>query len=65
MQQDIGTKFDYVEVDISREFELARKYMVNAAPTFVILDRNGSLSEVLPGVPARSAIEESVVDLSR
>lgn len=63
MLSETPGRFEYSELDVSSNFDLARRYQVNTVPTFVLLDGDGNWSISIPGLPSRSALEEEIDSL--
>lgn len=53
-------QFDYEEVDVISNLELARKYFVSATPTLVVLGSSGQTVDIQVGVPPKATLESAL-----
>ncbi len=53
-------QFDFEEVDVASNLELAQKYQVSATPTLVVLDPAGQTIDIQVGVPPRETLESAL-----
>lgn len=60
LKKEMGGRFEYREVDISRDPATSRKYNVQATPTEVILDKSGVVVKFFVGLPEKAQLKASL-----
>nr|WP_179435432.1 thioredoxin family protein [Microbacterium pseudoresistens] len=53
-----------VEIDLTRRTDLASRYGILATPTVFLVDEDGVVRSRFHGIPARTALDEALADLS-
>ncbi|HWQ11861.1 MAG TPA: thioredoxin family protein [Roseiflexaceae bacterium] len=62
LERQYGGRIRFVRVnfDAPEGQHLARRYLVRAHPTVLIIDRAGEAVASIPGVPARARVEQEI-----
>lgn len=62
----LGREFSPIRIDVSKESDLARKYLVNWAPEFIVTDGEGRELERWQGyLPAKEFVEQMLISKAR
>lgn len=60
LEQTYDDRMNFVTIDVDENPELSRQYNVTAVPTFVFLDKEGKIVNVMTGAMEQSVLENQI-----